>query len=112
MNALSNEQAGFAIGFRALLPILVLLTATSRGLPGQDVPSHPAADPVIQSHFAAAQQAQHSKDYATAEREYKAVLSQAPDFAEVHMNLGLIYQLQDRIPEAMTEFRRALNIKP
>ena len=112
MNVLSNEQAGFTVRFRALLPILVLLAATSRGLPGQDVPSHPAADPVIQSHFAAAQQAQHSKDYATAEREYRAVLSLAPDFAEVHMNLGLIYQLQDRIPEAMTEFRQALKIKP
>jgi tetratricopeptide (TPR) repeat protein len=47
-----------------------------------------------------------------AEREYKAVLALAPDFAEVHMNLGLIYQLQDRSPDAMTEFRRALKIKP
>lgn len=109
---MSNEQAAFTVGLRALLTILVLLTATSRGLPGQDVPSHAAADPVIQSHFAAAQQAQRSNDYATAEREYRTVLSLAPDFAEVHMNLGLIYQLQDRIPEAMTEFRRALKIKP
>jgi len=81
-------------------------------VPGQDVPSHPASDPVIQSHFGAAQQAQRSNDYATAEREYRIVLSLAPDFAEVHMNLGLLYQLQDRIPEAMTEFRRALKIKP
>ena len=112
MNALSNEQAGFTVWLRALLPLLVLLTATSRGLPGQDASSHPAANPVIQSHFAAAQQAQNSKDYATAEREYRAVLALAPDFAEVHMNLGLIYQLQDQIPEAMTEFRRALKIKP
>jgi tetratricopeptide (TPR) repeat protein len=28
------------------------------------------------------------------------------------MNLGLVYQLQDHISEAMTEFRRALKIKP
>jgi tetratricopeptide (TPR) repeat protein len=112
MNALSNEQAGFTVGFRALITILVLLAATSDGLYGQDVSSHPAADSAIKSHFAAAQQAQNSKDYAKAEREYRAVLALAPDFAEVHMNLGLLYQLQDRIPEAMTEFRRALKIKP
>ena len=28
------------------------------------------------------------------------------------MNLGLVYQLQNRYPEAMTEFRRALKLKP
>ena len=28
------------------------------------------------------------------------------------MNLGLIYQLQDRAPEAMAQFRQALKIKP
>ena len=66
----------------------------------------------MQSHFAAAQQAQRQNDYATAEKEYKSVIALAPEFAEVHMNLGLIYQLQNRFPEAMTEFRRALKLKP
>src|SRR6202051_4789151 len=28
------------------------------------------------------------------------------------MNLGLVCQLQNRYPEAMTEFRRALKLKP
>jgi len=62
--------------------------------------------------LSAAQQAQHNEDYATAEREYVAVLALAPEFAEVHMNLGLVYQLEDRSADAMTEFRRALKIKP
>jgi hypothetical protein len=53
----------------------------------------------VQAHFAAAQQAKQRGDYATAEREYQAVLVEAPEFAEVHMNLGLIYQLQDRTPD-------------
>lgn len=66
----------------------------------------------VQAHFAAAQQAKQRGDYPTAEREYQAVLVEAPEFAEVHMNLGLIYQLQNRTPEAMAEFRRALKIKP
>jgi len=40
------------------------------------------------------------------EREYEAVLSEAPEFAEVHINLGLIYQLEDRVQELMAQFRR------
>ena len=79
----------------------------------QHASSAPAAtDAEIQSHFAAAQQAQREKDFPTAEREYQAVIALAPSFAEVHMNLGLIYQLQNRYPEAMTEFRAALKLKP
>jgi tetratricopeptide (TPR) repeat protein len=66
----------------------------------------------VQEHFAAAQAAQEGKDYLTAEREYRAVLAVAPNFAEVHMNLGLLYQLQDRVPEAMKEFQLALKLKP
>jgi len=53
-----------------------------------------------------------NSDYVTAEREYRAVLEIRPDFAEVHMNLGLVYQLQDQISDAMIEFRRALHLKP
>jgi tetratricopeptide (TPR) repeat protein len=67
---------------------------------------------VIRAHFEAAQEAQKRGDYGTAEREYHAVLAVAPQFAEAHMNLGLVHQLQNRIPEAMADFRRALAIKP
>jgi len=66
----------------------------------------------IESHFAAAQKAQHDQHYATAEHEYQAVIAIAPDFAEVHMNLGLVYQLQDRPEQAMPEFLTALKLKP
>src|SRR5258708_38355864 len=98
--------------FRTLVLLLILLTAPTLKSAGQTVPAPTAKDAAIESHFAAAQRAQHDKDYATAEREYEAVLAFAPDFAEVHMNLGLVYQLQERSSEAMTEFRRALKIKP
>ena len=79
---------------------------------GQDAAENPVRDPVIQEHFAAAQQAQRDNDYATAEREYQRVVALSPNFAEVRMNLGLVYQQQNRYPEAMNEFRRALKIKP
>jgi tetratricopeptide (TPR) repeat protein len=93
------------------LLLLLLLTPASE-VAGQTAPSPAAKNLAIESHFSAAQQAQHDKDYSTAEREYRAVLALAPDFAEVHMNLGLVYQLQDRSDEAMAEFRRALKVKP
>jgi tetratricopeptide (TPR) repeat protein len=94
-----------------LLPI-VMLTAATLPSAGQTPPLHGAPDSAIEFHFAAAQQAQRNKDYPAAEREYQAVLALAPGFAEVHMNLGLVYQLQDRSSEAMAEFRRALKLKP
>ena len=102
----------FALRFRIFLSQLVLLTAFVAKLAGQNATQPTANSSAINTHFAAAQQAQQDKDYVTAEREYRAVLALAPEFAEVHMNLGLVYQLENRSPEAMTEFRRALKIKP
>ena len=63
-------------------------------------------------HLLAAQEAQHRNDYSAAEREYKAVLAELPRSAELHMNLGLIYQLEGRVLEAMVEFERSLKLNP
>ncbi|WP_348266632.1 tetratricopeptide repeat protein [Edaphobacter sp. DSM 109919] len=97
---------------QSLFPIILALAISPGSLAGQNAASRPTTNSVIDSHLAAAQEAQHSQDYSTAEREYKAVLAVVPDFAQVHLNLGLIYQLENRTPEAMTEFHRALKIKP
>ena len=97
---------------RTLLTVLMLVASHWGQSTGHTTPSRGPASGRIQNHFAAAQQAQQHNDYATAEREYQAVLIEAPGFAEAHMNLGLIYQLQDRAPEAMAQFRQALKIKP
>lgn len=90
----------------------VLLTAGPCEIAGQTDNSRVANASSVEAHFAAAQQAQKNADYVTAEREYRAILDLRPDFAEVHMNLGLVYQLQDKISDAMTEFQRALHFKP
>jgi tetratricopeptide (TPR) repeat protein len=92
--------------------LLVLIAIPAPKLTGQSPPTPAENTSAIEAHFSAAQQAQREMDYATAEREYQAVLVLAPEFAEVHMNLGLVYQLQDRSTEAMAEFRHALKIKP
>jgi tetratricopeptide (TPR) repeat protein len=97
------------IAFRLRVWLLVVLAVPVFGFAGL---AEAGRDSAIESHFASAQKAQRNQDYATAEREYQAVLAIAPGFAEVHMNLGLVYQLQNRASEAIVEFRRALKIKP
>jgi tetratricopeptide (TPR) repeat protein len=97
---------------RTLISIGVLLSTIPAAIMAQGDPLGMSNPSAVEQHFSAAQQAEKSGDYPTAEREYRAVLAIRPAFAEVHMNLGLVYQLQDRIPDAMTEFRRALKLKP
>lgn len=90
---------------------MLLAAVVCGGLAAAQTP-HVALDPELEAHIAAAQDAQRRQDYATAEREYKTVLLKVPGFAEMHMNLGLVYQLQGRIPDAMAAFREALGYKP
>jgi len=94
--------------------IFVGLTLTLLPVPSaeQTKPAPPADPSEWHGHFVIAQNAQKNQDYPTAEKEYRAVLSIKPDFAEAHMNLGLLYQLQERTSEAMAEFHRALKVKP
>jgi Tfp pilus assembly protein PilF len=108
-----NRPTGFVSGVSRIFTVMVILCAISpAGSAGQSAPASGEESSTIEAHFSAAQQAQRDKDYAMAEREYRAVLALAPAFAEVHMNLGLVYQLEDRSTDAMAEFRSALKIKP
>lgn len=68
--------------------------------------------PQARNHFEVAQEAQTRGNYVVAEREYREVIALSPHFAEAYMNLGLAFQLQRQIPEAMKMFERALKIKP
>jgi len=112
MNISSNRLGLFALFARCLIAACALMVVGSMRMPAQTASSHARHPSGWEEHFGSAQAAEKSQDYSTAEREYKAVLALKPDFAEVHMNLGLVYQLQDRIPEAMTEFHRAITLKP
>ncbi|MCU1269972.1 MAG: hypothetical protein JWN74_1266 [Acidobacteriaceae bacterium] len=111
MNSFSSQPSRLS-GCRTLFAVLMLFTFCWSQSGKQASTKRSSPSETLQAHFAAAQQAKERGDYAAAQREYQAVLVEAPDFAEVHMNMGLIYQLQNRTPEAMAEFRRALKIKP
>src|ERR1700682_6825571 len=88
----------------SFLAIGLLLGAGLCAIAGQTDSAQTESAPAVEAHFAAAQQAQKNNDYVTAEREYRAVLAIRPDFAEVHMNLGLVYQLHNQLSDARTAF--------
>jgi tetratricopeptide (TPR) repeat protein len=111
INSFSNRPNRLS-GYRIVFAVLMLLNVCWSQSAHQAPIAQSSSNERVQSHFDAAQQAQKRGDYGTAESEYQAVLSEAPEFAEAHMNLGLIYQLQNRIPEAVVQFRQAVKIKP
>ena len=112
MKPFRGQPRGSILWRWSRLSALALLFGVAGELLGQGSAAKTIESPSVRAHFEAAQEAQQRSDYATAEQEYQAVLAAVPQFAEVHMNLGLVHQLQNRIPEAMTDFRRALAIKP
>jgi len=79
---------------------------------GQESNPDSSLSPVVEAAWAAAQQAQQQKDYAKAGQEYRRVISLAPAFAEAYMNLGLVYELQSRRPDAIAMFEKAVQLKP
>ncbi len=66
----------------------------------------------IREHFAAAQSAQRAGDLDTAAREYRAILALKPDFAEMHMNLGLVLHAQNKYDESVAALDRSLRLSP
>lgn len=49
---------------------------------------------------------------AEAERIFKNVIQQEPDFAGAHVNLGLLYLQMSRLDDAIPQFQEALRLEP
>jgi tetratricopeptide (TPR) repeat protein len=52
------------------------------------------------------------KNYRAAEPLFKAYLAKHPDDVNVHLNLGLIYAMTDRIPQSKGELDKVLRVDP
>ena len=70
----------------------------------------PGADSQIAQRLEAAQRAERAQDYASASREYDEILKLQPNLALVRQSLAVTYHLQNRYPEAISEFQRALRL--
>ena len=70
----------------------------------------PTSEEQIARHLAAAQQAERVKDYPSASQEYEEILKQQPKLALIRQSLAVTYHLQNRYPEAISEFQRALRL--
>src|SRR6266404_172051 len=63
-------------------------------------------------HFRRALDAQRKSELKTAAEEYRLVLTRNPEWAEVYLNLGITYQLQNRYGDAIQSLQKGLAIKP
>jgi tetratricopeptide (TPR) repeat protein len=57
-----------------------------------------------------ARDAEKKRDYAAAAMEYEAILKEQPGIAVIHQSLAITYHLQNRSPEAIAEFQKALRL--
>ena len=68
--------------------------------------------PVVSEVFAAALALQRAGDVAGAIGKYQTLLAEGTRSAQVHNNLGLLHQEQNRLDDAVREFQRAIAIDP
>ena len=66
--------------------------------------------PVVSEVFAAALAFQRAGDISGAVAEYQTLLAEGTQSAQVHNNLGLLYEEQHRLDDAAREFQRAIEV--
>jgi tetratricopeptide (TPR) repeat protein len=66
----------------------------------------------VQQLFEQAQKARARGDLVEAEQKYQAVIQQAPQIANAYQNLGIVYFMQRKYPDAVSSLKKALKLKP
>ena len=94
---------------RALLRLISPLVLCI--LCGVTVPLWAQRSPEVDDRFRQATEAMRNGNLEEAGKGFAAVVSQAPTFAEAHLNLGLVREEQGRYEEAITSFQKALGLK-
>jgi tetratricopeptide (TPR) repeat protein len=95
--------------FRAVafygLAMLALSSASGMATQGSQ-------DETLQQYSEAGQQALAAGHYEEAESDFKKLLQIAPDIAEIHATLGLVYFQEKKFDEAVPALKQALKLKP
>ncbi len=96
----------------ALLFLLFLRISGLLAINAQESKPDSALPQAAEPFWIAAQQARQEKDYPRAEKQYQKVIDLSPGFAEAYMNLGLVYELENRPQDAIPQFEKASRLKP
>ena len=75
-------------------------------------PAAPRPAPPPVDYFGRALYFQRAGDFDSALAQYRVLLEQNDANAEVHNNLGLLYQDHDQLDDAIKQFQRAIAIDP
>jgi Tfp pilus assembly protein PilF len=77
-----------------------------------DAPAAAPPAPNAQALFVRALQAQEAGERSQAETLWKQVIAAAPDRAEPHTNLGVVYRTSGRPEDAIREYEAAIRLDP
>lgn len=97
------------IPLRTLLSAILLFTGCPFVLAQADAPK---LNPAVAEQFQQATQAMRAGDLTQAGDGFESVTKSAPQFAEAYLNLGLVREEQGRHADAITNFKKALQLKP
>jgi tetratricopeptide (TPR) repeat protein len=86
--------------FLLLLPVVVALGQTAQ------------VSPAITERFQQAAEAMREGNLDRAGDGFASIVKDAPQFAEAYLNLGLVREEQGRHADAITSFKKALELKP
>jgi tetratricopeptide (TPR) repeat protein len=94
--------------FRAVaLYSVAMIALSSTGLAMQS-----SQEETLQQYSEAGQQALAAGHYEEAETDFKKLLQIAPEIAEMHATLGLVYFQEKKFDQAVPELKQALKLKP
>jgi tetratricopeptide (TPR) repeat protein len=91
----------------ALYGLAMLALSSTSGMAMQS-----SQEETLQQYSEAGQQALAAGHYEEAESDFKKLLQIAPDIAEIHATLGLVYFQEKKFDEAVPALKQALKLKP
>jgi len=91
----------------AFYSLAILALSTASGMAMQS-----SQEETLQQYSEAGQRALAAGHYEEAESDFKKLLQIAPDIAEMHATLGLVYFQEKKFDQAVPELEQALKLKP
>jgi len=105
-DAFANDPVFSALTLAAALVVI------SCGVGVAGIQSDEAHRGEIEEHSAQAAAAMQKRDFSRAEKEWQNVITRDPGSPQAYNNLGIVYYLEHKYPEAELAFTKALQLDP